>query len=93
MGLRIGYTSFEVAFTFPGSFDKQATRLADRLDALQDAEGTFIWTLYDFAEVDSTVVGASPWVQRLQSSFGLYRSDGTEKPAAAVIRDRFLSGL
>ncbi len=88
----IGDTTFEVSFDFPGSYDKQANRLSLRLDALQNAEGAFIWTLYDFPEVDPTVVGSSLWVQRLQSSFGVFQADGTEKPSAKVIRDRFRGG-
>jgi len=87
----LGDTSFEVTFSFPGSADQQAKRLSGRLEALEGTDGAFIWTLYDFAEVDPTVVGSSPWVQRLQSSFGIFRSDGTEKPSAKVIRDRFLA--
>lgn len=87
----IGDTTYEAALAFPSSLDKQADRLSQRLDALQNSDGAFIWTLYDFAEVDPTVVGSSPWVQRLQASFGIFQADGTEKPSANVIREHFLS--
>ncbi len=87
----IGDTTFEAILSFPGSVDKQADRLSRRLDALQNADGTFIWTLYDFPKVDPTVVGASPWVQRLQASFGVFQADGAEKPSAHVIRAHFLT--
>ena len=86
----IGDTTFEATLGFPSSVDKQANRLSRRLDALQNSDGAFIWTLYDFAEVDPTVVGSSPWVKRLQASFGVFQSDGTEKPSANVIREHFL---
>ncbi|RZV99364.1 MAG: hypothetical protein EX266_15185 [Rhodobacteraceae bacterium] len=85
----IGESSYSLAAGLPGTEAKQAERLSRRLQALQEADGVMVWTLYDFPEVDPTVVGASPWVRRLQSSFGILRADGTEKPGAAALRDGF----
>lgn len=85
----IGESSYSLAAGFPGTEAKQAERLSARLRALRAADGVMVWTLYDFSEVDPSVVGASPWVRRLQSSFGILRADGTEKPGAASLRDGF----
>jgi len=88
----IGDSTFEVTLGYPGSEGQQAERLGNRLDALKSADGVFVWTLHDFPKVDGTVVGSSPWVKRLQSAFGLLRADGTEKPAAQMLRNRFKGG-
>ncbi|MDD9920901.1 MAG: glycosyl hydrolase, partial [Boseongicola sp.] len=85
----IGVSTFTLAAGFPSSEDRQATRLAQRIDALSGADGVMVWTLYDFPEVDPSVVGGSPWVKRLQSSFGILRADGSEKPAAAILSTEF----
>ncbi len=87
----IGISSYTFALGFPSSEESQAEDLARRLEALEAADGVLVWTLHDFAQVDPTVVGASPWVRRLQSSFGVIGTDGREKPAASVIR-RWLAG-
>ena len=87
----IGESSYEVGFSFPGSDQKQAERLGDRLKHLNSADGTFVWTLHDFPKVDPTVVGRSPWVKRLQGAFGLIGPDGDEKPSAAFVRAHFLA--
>ena len=83
----IGQSSFDMALGFPGSDQKQAKALTDRLEALEDADGVLIWTLYDFPVVDATVVGGSPWVKRLQKAFGLLHPKGDEKPTAQALRN------
>ncbi|KAJ56845.1 hypothetical protein ACMU_07860 [Actibacterium mucosum KCTC 23349] len=85
----IGASTFGLLLGQPGSPTSQARKLDLRMRALKDADGVFIWTLYDFPNVDPSVVGRSPWVRKLQSGFGLLRADGGEKPAAAVIRRHF----
>ena len=85
----IGESSFSLAAELPGTEAKQAQSLSARLRALQQADGVMVWTLYDFPKVDPSVVGASPWVRRVQSAFGILRADGTEKPGAAVLRHDF----
>lgn len=85
----IGDSTFEAGLSFPGSEIAQAERLTHRLDQLQTSSGVFVWTLHDFPNVDPTVIGNSPWVKRLQASFGLIRSDGSEKPGAAAVRSHF----
>ena len=85
----IGDTTYTMAVGLPGSETMQADRLSDRIEALSAADGVMVWTLFDFPEVDPSVVGASPWVKRLQSSFGVLRADGTEKPGAEALRTLF----
>ncbi|MBD3679863.1 MAG: hypothetical protein HUJ27_15870 [Rhodobacteraceae bacterium] len=89
----IGESSWSVAASFPGSEAAQATRLGDRIEALQDADGIFVWTLHDFADPDASVVGASPWVRGLQSGFGLLADGDREKPAAETVRTLFKAWL
>ncbi|PTQ68355.1 hypothetical protein [Celeribacter persicus] len=85
----IGVSSYNAVFGFPGSERGQAKMLEARLAALSEAQGVMLWTLHDFPNVDVQAVGAKPWVRRQQSAFGLIREDGTEKPAAEVVRKAF----
>lgn len=85
----IGYSSYEVALSLPGSLEKQEQALNERLTALEQSDGVFIWTLYDFNNVDASAVGTSPLVQKQQSNFGLFTKDGSEKPSAAVVQSAF----
>ena len=89
MVTEIGVTSYDMALGLPSSLAGQAHDLAARLEALEKAEGLFVWTLYDFPNVDATAVGGSPWVKRLQARFGLFTADGTAKPAVEVVRQAF----
>lgn len=88
----VGASSYEAAMGYPGSETAQAKELAERLASLDGADGVLVWTLHDFTKVDSRVFGASPWVRRLQTSFGLLRADGSEKPAHAAVREAFGAG-
>ena len=85
----IGYTSFDALRGFPGSPETQAEQLAAHIEALADADGVFVWTLFDFANIDTAAIGRSPWRRQIQSSFGLLDSFGNEKPAARVVREAF----
>lgn len=86
----IGETSLSVVGgRFPSSDTLQAQRLAERISALGAADGIFIWTLYDFQELDPAAIGPSPWVQALQRNFGLFTSDRTRKPAANTVSSAF----
>lgn len=87
----IGASSYSLVPGFPGSEDAQARALEDRLAQLQDADGVLIWTLYDFANPDAVAVGASPWVRRLQSRFGLFDAHGSIKPAGKVAAAAFMA--
>lgn len=86
----IGASSWSaLAGKLPHSKNSQAATLSDRFDALKGADGLFVWTLHDFPEPDPKAVGRSPWRKGLQSHFGLFSVDGTEKPSAQVVRNTF----
>lgn len=87
----IGVSSWTASARFPGSPKAQARELAARTAALKAADGLFVWTLHDFPDPDPdySVLGSSPWNRALQSRFGLIALDGTEKPAADIIRTAF----
>jgi hypothetical protein len=86
----VGATSFSLlAGRFPSSPDAQARRLGERLDALAEADGLFVWTLNDFPDPDPVAVGHSPWVIGLQGQFGLFTSTGAPKPAAEAVARAF----
>jgi len=51
-------------------------------DFFQEKKLSFIsWTLYDFAEVPSSVVGRLPWRKARQKHFGFLNENGTKKPS------------
>lgn len=89
MVTEIGVSSYEIARGIPGSEQGQAEDLTARLEALAEADGLYVWTLYDFPQVDASAVGRSPWVQNMQGRFGLLTADGEEKPAALAVRQAF----
>ena len=87
----VGASAYTLAMGFPGSETKQSRTLRDRMKQLEGSDGILVWTLFDFDEVDASVIGLSPWRRNLQSAFGLYKADGTEKPAARAVRQAFTS--
>lgn len=89
----IGHSSFAMLGGLPGSPEKQAQQLDERLSALGTADGLFIWTLNDFPDPDPAAVGASPWVRALQSQFGVIDAQGMNKPAARITRQHFSTFL
>lgn len=89
----IGGSSFELGLGFPSSPDGQADLLEQRMTALAEADGIFLWTLHDFPDPDPVAVGKSPWVRSLQGEYGVIAGSGDEKPAAEVVRAQFKSLL
>lgn len=85
----VGASSFNLALGLPGSETGQSTTLRDRMKQLESSDGILVWTLHDFDEVDASVIGLSPWRRKLQSAYGLYRTDGSEKPSARAVRQAF----
>ena len=91
----IGESSYSALGDWPGSPRMQAVRLQDRLAAMAQSDGVFIWTLNDFPDPDAEAVGHSLWVRNLQSSFGLFDPAGRPKPAAKTVAtffETFLKG-
>ncbi|MCU0826161.1 MAG: glycoside hydrolase family 5 protein [Tabrizicola sp.] len=85
----IGASSFSLALGIPGSDQKQASELRDRLAQLSAADGVLVWTLHDFPKPDPVAVGASPWHQRLQARYGLFDENGQIKPAGLAVATAF----
>ena len=77
------------SFFFPNghSEPEQAVYYADLLTAMRksDAVGSLAWTLYDFQAIPSYVAGRFPWQTGPQKYLGIYRTNGTPKPAAFVL--------
>ena len=66
--------------------DKQASRLESQLQQSIAADGVFVWTLNDFDQVGSDVVGRRPWRKAQQRHFGLLRGDGSARPSKNVLQ-------
>lgn len=77
------------SFFFPGGRTEaeQAAHYAAILQTLEnsDAAGFVAWTLYDFQNIPSLVVGSLPWRVAPQKQFGLINSAGEPKTAAFLL--------
>lgn len=67
--------------------DSQSERLHAQLNQITDADGVFIWTLNDFDEIGSNVVGHRPWRKAQQKTFGITKAEGEWLPSAHVFRN------
>lgn len=61
---------------------RQANRLEAQLTQLGSADGVFVWTLHDFDEIGSNIVGHRPWRKSQQKAYGIVTQDGERRPAA-----------
>ncbi|WP_046758606.1 cellulase family glycosylhydrolase [Kordia jejudonensis] len=67
---------------FSGSEQKQATYFKEMQAMLKAENISFLsWTLYDFEEIPSSVVGNRPWRTNPQKKFGFIDKDGKRKLA------------
>ncbi|MGB5371458.1 MAG: cellulase family glycosylhydrolase [Flavobacteriaceae bacterium] len=74
---------------FRGSEESQATYFKEMQTMLKDGDIPFLfWTLYDFDEVPSTVVGQLPWRKQPQKYFGLIDTEGNPKAAFQYLNDQ-----
>lgn len=80
----IGATSFDYVRALPSSPEKQAEKLARRLEVFDESEGVLVWTLYDFSELDEKAIGGTFWNKGIQKNFGLIGQDGVIKPAGKI---------
>ena len=65
---------------FTGSEKKQAAYFEKILQVLTAENSSYLaWTLYDFDEVPSKVVGKRPWRTHPQKKFGILDKDGNKK--------------
>lgn len=61
---------------------RQADRLKAQLNQLDRADGVFVWTLHDFDEIGSHIVGHRPWRKAQQKAYGITTQQGDWRPAA-----------
>ena len=66
---------------------RQAERLSDQLDQIGKANGVFVWTLHDFDQIGSNIVGRRPWRKAQQKAFGITQSDGSWRASAQIFHD------
>lgn len=67
---------------FAGSENKQAKYYKAMQEVLKAENISYLaWTLYDFEEVPSKVVGSRPWRTNPQKKFGILDKDGNKKKA------------
>lgn len=67
---------------FVGSEKKQANYFKEMQQVLQSQNISYLaWTLYDFENVPSSVVGSRPWRTNPQKKFGIIDKDGNRKAA------------
>ncbi len=69
-----------------GSPKAQAKRLQQQLDQLSGASGVFVWTLHDFENVPTNIVGHRPWRRDQQKIFGIMDHDGQMLPAGEIFK-------
>ncbi|MFX0558265.1 glycoside hydrolase family 2 TIM barrel-domain containing protein [Maribacter sp. CXY002] len=67
---------------FIGKEDKQEVYFKEMQNSINEEGLPFIfWTLYDFEEIPSSVVGHLPWRKTPQKYFGCIDKDGNKKPS------------
>jgi hypothetical protein len=64
----------------------QAGKLHTQLTNLKDADGIMVWTLHDFENVSSNVVGHRPWRQAQQKKYGLIGKDLALLPSGVTFK-------
>ncbi|MGO4911007.1 cellulase family glycosylhydrolase [Leeuwenhoekiella sp. W20_SRS_FM14] len=80
-------TYFGIWNPLGASEQKQADYYTDFLSfANQNKLSYTLWTLYDFTEIPTSVVGRLPWRKAQQKHFGLYKKNGEAKKAVEVIK-------
>ena len=82
----LGTTIWKPPFITQFGESAQASRLNTQLTQAGQANGVFVWTLHDFDHVGKEIVGPLPWRRAQQKYFGLVRSDGTDRPAAKILK-------
>ena len=78
-----GFSSYSGIWNaFQGSEGKQADYYREMQTILDDEKIPFLfWTMYDFEEVPTTVVGSLLWRRERQKYFGILDSTGEPKPS------------
>jgi len=79
-------------FPINGSPYKQA-KYYEQIFSDIDAEGISYlgWTLHDFSSIPSNIFGIKPWIKNTQRHFGIIDSEGKNKAAFDLFKDRSFS--
>ncbi|WP_430411072.1 glycoside hydrolase family 2 TIM barrel-domain containing protein [Kordia sp.] len=73
---------------FAGSEKKQATYYKEMQQVLKVQNISYLaWTLYDFEDIPSSVVGNRPWRTNPQKKFGIIDKDGKRKKAFEILME------
>lgn len=83
-----GQSSLSTVLTlYAHSEDNQAEYYERVISVLEEEEVPFVcWALQDFDKAPTEVFGKKPWIRHPQKHYGLYRTDGSPKPVAALLR-------
>jgi len=84
-----GHHSYNSWFYPIGQTEKQqfdyTQEVIDVLDKHQVAY--YFWTLYDFQDIPSSVVGRLPWRKNMQKHYGIFDAAGKKKKVALVFEE------
>lgn len=82
-----GYSSYDGIWNaYLGSEDDQATYFEEMQNFLKKDSIPFLfWTLYDFEEIPTSVVGRLPWRKARQKHFGILDANGDKKAAFHIL--------
>jgi hypothetical protein len=81
-----GLSSYSGLWNVFGGSDKKQEQYHSMMAEILEKEKLpfMIWTLHDFKEVPTAVVGRLPWRKAPQRHFGLLDTKGEEKPSARI---------
>lgn len=82
-----GYSSYDGIWSgYLGSQEKQAEYYKEMQFILEKEQVPFLfWTLYDFEEIPTSVVGRLPWRKQRQAYFGILDTKGKPKTAYSYL--------
>ncbi|WP_194528449.1 cellulase family glycosylhydrolase [Zobellia roscoffensis] len=81
-----GYSSYDGIWNAYTGSDKKQKEYVETIQKVVEKEGLshMIWTLYDFKNIPTSVVGRLPWRKVRQRHFGLLDFKGDKKPIYKV---------
>ena len=85
-----GYSSYDGVWNvFTGSEEDQKEYIEAMLQILDEKKIPYLfWTLHDFEEIPTSVVGRLPWKKAQQKHFGILDSNLKPKPVYSIFKER-----